>query len=63
MTPNDPNEKPQIIPSTTPSLDESWFADGERISSPPPSSTRSQRTSSLPPAEPIGDREADDWFR
>jgi hypothetical protein len=63
MTPNDPDKKEQTTPKASASLDETWFADGERTSSPPPSSTRSQRISSIPPAEPIGDTMADDWFR
>lgn len=48
------------------SLDETWFASGDRTppsSRPPPSSTRSQRLSSMPPPPPIGDLVADDWFR
>jgi hypothetical protein len=44
-------------------LDESWFAEGERLSGPPPSSRRATPASSLPPPEPIGDRLADVWFR
>jgi hypothetical protein len=63
MAQNSTEEKLEEGVSTAPALDEQWFATGERLSSPPPASTRSQRISSLPPAEPIGDLVADDWFR
>jgi hypothetical protein len=63
MAQNGTEEKLEEGSSADPALDEQWFASGERLSTPPPASTRSQRISSLPPAEPIGDVVADDWFR
>jgi hypothetical protein len=60
MIPGTTEEKNQETEAT---LDEPWFADAAPVSTPTPASTRSQRISSIPPAEPIGDREADDWFR
>jgi hypothetical protein len=47
-------------------IDEEWFLEGDRSSSVPPRSTRRPIQASTPPppaAEPIGDAEADGWFR
>ncbi len=63
MTSNVTEAKEQASATAAAPLDEAWFAAAERPSNPPPASTRSQRISSLPPPEPIGDRLADDWFR
>jgi hypothetical protein len=59
-----PNEG--SLTETRETIDEEWFATGERASSPPPRSTRRPMAPSSPPAEPavpLGDAVADDWFR
>jgi hypothetical protein len=43
-------------------FDGEWFLEGERTSSPPPSS-RTPKTTPTVPAPPIGDPFADEWFR
>jgi hypothetical protein len=65
MTQKNPLET-QAGTANAESIDEEWFATGERASTPPPRSTRRPVTPSTPPpppADPIGDTVADDWFR
>jgi hypothetical protein len=57
-------QRPERGNEAAESMDEEWFATGERASTPPPRSTRRPLTApSAPPADPIGDTVADDWFR
>jgi hypothetical protein len=44
-------------------FDREWFLQGDRTSSPPPSSTRTPKPPATLPAPPLGDPFADEWFR
>ncbi len=60
---NAPVRTTEIDETRESDLDESWFAKGNQSSYPPPAPPRARLTSSPPPAAPIGDAEADGWFR